>query len=134
MSHHSSNQPDPRQPQSLEAQRPERHGEQHEERREAQRGLGSRGAGAESIRTYCLIRSEVRASDLQRVYRLSFSESCRALEELEALRALGSMSTAGARCWSVRYPVEEDRVRLLRKAFGWGAGSGKVSNVNLQPD
>lgn len=118
-----SNRPNPRQPQSLKAQRPER-----------RHGVGSRGAGAESVRSYCLSRSEVRASDLQRVYRLSFSEACRALEELEALRVLGSMPTAGARCWSVRYPVEEDRVRLLRKAFGWGAGSGKVSNVNLQPD
>ena len=81
--------------------------------------LGSDVAGAAAIRSYCLSRPEVRAADLQRVYRLSFSEACRALEELEALRVLGSLPTAGARHWSIRYPVEEDRVRVLRKAFGW---------------
>jgi hypothetical protein len=86
----------------------------------ADRGeVGSLRAGAASIRGYCLNLPEVRVSDLQRVYRLSFSESCRALEELEALRLLGSLPTAGARHWSVRYPVDEERVTVLRRAFGW---------------
>lgn len=84
-------------------------------------GVGSLGAGAAAIRAYCLSRSEVRVSDLQSVYRLSFSGACRALEELEALRLMGSMPTAGARHWSVRYPVDEERVAMLRRAFGWGA-------------
>lgn len=82
--------------------------------------LGSAAAGAASIRAYCLSRSEVRAADLQRVYRLSFSEACRALEELEALRLLGSMPGPGARRWGVGLPVDPARAEMLRKALGWG--------------
>jgi hypothetical protein len=84
-------------------------------------GVGSLGAGAALIRSYCLNRSEVRAADLQRVYRLTFSEACRALEELEALRLLGSAPGPGARRWGVGLPVDDSRVRLLRRVLGWAS-------------
>lgn len=69
----------------------------------------------EMIRAFCLSGSDIRPGDLQRTFRLSYSQACRALEALEALRLLGYQQGR----WSTALPVNETRVLTLRKAFGW---------------
>lgn len=71
------------------------------------------------LRSYCLSSSSLLSpADLQREFRfLTYSGACRALEELEALRLLGSLQVAGARRWGVFLPVDEERVRTLRRVF-----------------
>lgn len=81
-------------------------------------GLGSAAAGPLPIRAYCLAAPEVRASDLQRVYRMTFS---RAASFLEELRLLGSAPGPGPRRWSPTLPIDEARVRMLRAVLGWSA-------------
>lgn len=73
------------------------------------------------VRAYCLTAPEVRPSDLQHAFRLSYPEAVSALEELEALRLLGSALGPGPRRWAVSLPVNETRVQTLRKALGWQA-------------
>jgi len=83
--------------------------------------VDSAGAGAAAeLRSYCLSRPQVRVSDLQHRFRLSFSTAARSLEELEALRLLGSASFGGLRLWGVSLPVDEERVATLRQVLGWG--------------
>jgi len=102
-------------PSASDSYRPERNpGDQQLERR----WLDSAGAGAE-LRTYCLGRPQVRVSDLQHRFRLSYSVAARALEELEALRLLGSVSLGGLRLWGVSLPVDEERVAMLRRVLEW---------------
>lgn len=67
------------------------------------------------IRAHCLTGQDIRPADLQRAFRLSYSQACRALEELEALRLLGYQQ--GRR--STILPVNETRVSTFRKARGW---------------
>jgi len=86
------------------------------------RNLDSAGAGAAELRAYCLSCPQVRVSDLQHRFRLSYSVAARSLEELEALRMLGSVSLGGLRLWGVSLPVDEERVAMLRKVFGWLRG------------
>lgn len=71
------------------------------------------------IRAHCLAGPEVRPRDLQGQFRLTYSEACRALEELEALRLLGSRMAGGSRAWSASFPSDETRVLDLRRAMGW---------------
>lgn len=74
------------------------------------------------VRSFCLAAPEVRPRDLQAEFRLTYSQACRALEELEALRLLGSRMAGGSRVWSARFSVDEARLPLLRKALWLTAG------------
>lgn len=67
------------------------------------------------IRAFCLSGKDIRPGGLQRAFRFSYSQACRALEELEALRLLGYHQGR----WSTALPVNEARVLALRKALGW---------------
>lgn len=69
----------------------------------------------QDVRAFCLAAKEVRPRDLQRSFRLSYSQACRNLEELEALRLLGYQQDR----WSTALPVNEARVSTLRNALGW---------------
>lgn len=72
-----------------------------------------------AIRTWCLSRPEpIAPADLQRVHRLTYSEACRALELLEAMRLLGSLEVGGRRVWSASFPPHDIRVAALRLYFG----------------
>lgn len=69
-------------------------------------------ASYRALRSYALEQQVVSPNDLQRKYRLTWSEACRALEELEADGVLGSMVVGGVRRWSVLFPVDaEQRLR-----------------------
>jgi len=101
---------------------PERRHEEGSLHLQLDRNLDSAGAVAAELRAYCLSRPQVRVSDLQHRFRLSFSTAARSLEELEALRLLGSVSLGGLRLWGVSLPVDEERVAMLRQVLGWLRG------------
>lgn len=94
--------------------------------------LGSPAVGA-AVRAYCLSRPEVRVADLQRIYRLTFSEACRVLEELEALRLLGSEVDRGVRRWGAGLAVEPERSAAASEGVRVGQRRVRCSMLTCRP-
>lgn len=73
----------------------------------------------EALRAHVLASPKLlKVTDLQRIGRLDYHPACRFLENLESDRLVGCLKIGGVPHWSVTFPVDEERVRELRKLHG----------------